>query len=83
MLLLAHLCMVSCHGGPRTAHWGHVWVPRGPHHGGHVLSGVHVGISCVDVLVGFARMHGAMADRRLHCPLRRDDSGAGEELVDR
>lgn len=34
------------------------------------------------MLAGFVGVHGAMADQGLHCPLWRDHSGSGEELVD-
>lgn len=52
-------------------------------HQGHALSGVHVEISCVMVLAGFVGVHGAMTNRRLHCPLWLDYTGAGKKLVDR
>lgn len=81
-VLLVHLRVVSGHCGPSAAHGGHVRVSRGAHHG-HTLSGVHVQITCIEVLAGFVGVHGAMAGWRLHCPLWLDDSGPGEELVDR
>lgn len=81
-VLLVHLCVVSGHGRPGAAHGRHVGVSRGAHHG-HTLSGVHVQITCIEVLAGFVGVHRAVAGWRLHCPLWLDDSGAGEELVDR
>ena len=38
--------------------------------------------TCVEVLAGFVGVHGAMTNRRLHCPLWLDYTGAGKELVD-
>lgn len=38
--------------------------------------------TCIDVLAGLGRMHGAMAHRWLHCRLWLYDSSAGKELVD-
>lgn len=80
-VLLVHLCMVSCHCGPCVAHGGHVGISWRTHHG-HALSGVHVEISCVEVLAGFVGVHGAMTNRRLHRPLWLDYTGAGKKLVD-
>lgn len=80
-VLLVHLCMVSCHCGSCAAHGGHVGVSWRTHHG-HTLSGVHVEISCVEVLAGFVGVHGAMTNRRLHCPLWLDYTGAGKKLID-
>lgn len=80
-VLLVHLCVVSCHRGSCAAHWGHVRISWRTHHG-HTLSGIHVEISCVEVLAGFVGVHGAVADRRLWRPLWLDHAGAGEELVD-
>lgn len=80
-VLLVHLCMVSRHCGSCGAHWRHVGVSRRSHQG-HALSGVHVEISCVMVLAGFVGVHGAMTNRRLHCPLWLDYTGAGKKLVD-
>ena len=39
-------------------------------------------ITCINVLAGFVGVHGAVTNRRLHCPLWLDDSSAGKELVD-
>lgn len=80
-VLLVHLCMMCCHSGSCAAHGGHVWISWRTHHG-HALSRVHVEISCVEVLAGFVGVHGAMANRRLHCPLWLDYTGAGKKLVD-
>lgn len=80
-VLLVHLCMVPCHCGACGAHGRHVRVSWGTHQG-HALSGVHVEISCVVVLAGFVGVHGAVTNRRLHCPLWLDYTCAGEKLVD-
>lgn len=54
-MLLVHLSVVSCHSGASVAHGGHVRIARGAHHR-HALSGVHVEITCGDVLRGLVGM---------------------------
>lgn len=81
-VLLAHLRMMACHSGSSAAHGRHMSVSWRTHQRTQARSRVHVHVSSVDVWAGLVGMHGAMAHRRLHCPLWLDSS-LSKELIDR
>lgn len=80
-MLLVHLSVMACHSGASAAHGRHMRISRRTHHRTQALSRIHVHVSCVDVWARLVWMHGAMAHRRLHCPLWLDSS-ASKELID-